>query len=126
MLVDSMAGTRTVGGGSSAATSKFVSKTIGVTTTIWKQQQRQASPGSGLRSSGTPEISQLAGENTSHAINSTPVSRRIPIATIGKIVAREGMSSLDFLTVQLRNTVSNWPAPLAATGAAGGRSAVRG
>jgi hypothetical protein len=81
-----------VGGRASRATaSSDGSKTSGVLTTIWRQQQRQASSESAVWPLGAPENSQVAWENTSHVTKSKPVSRRMVTAAILKIVTREGM-----------------------------------
>lgn len=82
------------GGGSRAPASFAGASTKGVRITIWKQQQRQASPLSPFWLDGAPEISQVAGERTSHAISSIPVSRRIAVAAIRKIMTRENMSEV--------------------------------
>ena len=92
MLAGSNEENRICGRGLKATASSVRSKTNGWRITICEQQQRQASPESVLWPPGTPEISQFAGEKTSQAINSTPVSRRMITAAIRKIVSREGIA----------------------------------
>ena len=96
MLAGSKEEKGTGGTGLRATVSSVGSKTSGALTTIWVQQQRHASPEFVLWPPGTPEISQLAGEKTSQAINSTPVSRRMMTAAIRKIVIREGIPTIEF------------------------------
>jgi hypothetical protein len=98
MLADSTEENRIGGRVLRARASSVDLKTNGTRITMWEQQQRQASPEFGLVPlaslfwlMGTPEISQVAGENTSHATNSSPVRRRMVIAAIRKIVTREGI-----------------------------------
>ena len=98
MLADSNEENRTGGRGFKATASWVGSKTNGWRITICEQQQRQASPESVLvprepvpLSRGAPEISHVAGENTSQATNSSPVRRRMTTAAILKIVSREGI-----------------------------------
>ena len=96
MLADSKEAKGTGGTGLRATVSSVGSKTSGALTTIWVQQQRQASPEFVLWLPGAPEISQVEGENTSQATNSTPVSRRMMTAAIRKIVIREGIPTIEF------------------------------
>ena len=79
------------GDGSRATTSSVGSKAMGVLTTIYEQQQRQASSGPRFWSDGTPEISHVMSELTSQAINSTAVRRRMITAAKRKSVMRDGM-----------------------------------